>query len=124
MDEQEFTQRFHAALNAAAEAAERHYGRSVPRQFRVLLHGAGHPGDLMDLDEALSALYLGPEQSYLIFDVGFLEEDQGQSFMWVRASGHRPGSYSQTWNQPPGNGPFKVVGPVFGPSIRDRGLTF
>ena len=29
--------------------------------------------------------------------------------IFARVSGHAPGSFDQTWNEPPGTGPFKQL---------------
>jgi hypothetical protein len=110
VDRDEFRRRFHEALEAAAEDAASRLGRPVSRQFRVLLHGAGHAGDIVAPEIALDALYLGPDRSYRIIDFGVVEVGNDFTTVFVRASAHRPMSYDQTWNVPPGSGPFKQLG--------------
>ena len=109
MDQEEFARRFFAALDATAEEADMTLGRSVPRAFRILLHGAGHPGELMSSEAALAELYLGPERSYRIIDFGVVEVSPSFTTIFVRASAHHPAGYQRTWNQPPLYGPFKLV---------------
>lgn len=120
MQRAEFARLFVAALHEAARVAEAATGRALPRRFQIELHGAGHLGDPVDQEEAVRALYLGPDRFYRIVDVGVLAnapeaEAAGFARAWVRVSGHPPSSYNRTWNQPAGSGPFKVVGPVYRP---------
>jgi hypothetical protein len=112
MDRNEFARRFQAALRAAAEDADRSLERPVPRRFRIRLHGAGHSGDLIDPERALNALYLGPDLSYRIIDVGATEVGREHTTIFVRASQHDPAPYDRAWNDPPGCGPFKQLGAV------------
>jgi hypothetical protein len=109
MTKEEFRGLFKDALEAAARNAEEQLGHTVPRSFRILLHGAGHPGDLMDPAAAVDALYLGEELFYRIIDLAVVKVGKHFTTVFVRASGHRPGPFEQTWNTPPGTGPFKQL---------------
>jgi hypothetical protein len=120
VDQQEFARHFAAALEKAVRVVELATRRQLPRRFLIELHGAGHLGDAVKLEVAVRALYLGPERSYRIVDVGVVAnapeaEEAGVTHAWVRVSGHAPAPYDQTWNQPTGSGPFKVLGPVLRP---------
>lgn len=66
----------------------------------------------MTLDEAVDEIYLGEEKFYLIIDIGITELRRQETIAITRVSGHKPGSFDQTWNDPPGNGPFKVIIPA------------
>jgi hypothetical protein len=44
-----------------------------------------------------------------------------RTFIWIRPSGHEYiNDFSQTWNTPPGMGPFKSVGLMLPASIWNR----
>lgn len=117
MIKEEFRRLFDSALESAARNAEGHLGHSVPRSFRILLHGAGHPGDLVEPETALDALYISEDRFYRIIDVAVQAVDPRCTTVFVRASSHTPSRFEQTWNDPPGGGPFKQLGPML---IRDE----
>ncbi len=109
MDIAEFRQLFEAALQLAAERAEQKIGRTVPRTFLIKLYGGGYSGHILDLETATRVLYLGADTFYRIIDVAVIEITDGRTICFVRASQHRPGPLEQTWNEPPGYGPFKQI---------------
>jgi hypothetical protein len=110
MTKQEFGRLFQSALDAAALDTEAKLGRQLPHRFRIRLFGAGHSGDLLSPESALDALYLGEHRFYRVIDVGTIEVGDECLTIFVRASAHTPGSFEQTWNDPPGSGPFKQLG--------------
>lgn len=109
MTKGEFKDLLDAALEAAIASAAQRLGRKLSRYVQVLLHGAGHPGDLMSPAQALDALYLGKDKFYRVIDVAVVEVGQQHTVVFVRASAHHPASFEQTWNDPPGSGPFKQL---------------
>lgn len=108
MDRAEFASRF---LTFVADAVSRgSTGVPVaPGGYAIEIHGAGHRGVRMTVDEAADALYLGPESFYRIIDVGILDADENEVRLFVRPSDHPPGRWSETW-APSGDGPFKFLG--------------
>ena len=110
MTREEFGRLLEVALDAAARNAEAALGQAVPRSFRIRLHGAGKQGERMvDVKTASDELYLGEDRFYRIIDVAVVEVSSDASTAFVRASSHPPGSFQETWNQPPGSGPFKQI---------------
>ncbi len=109
MIKQEFQQRFEAALEEAVQYAERQLYRTLSRQFHIRLYGANHAGDLLTLNQATDALYLGETLFYRIIDLAVIEVSSQNTVLFVRASGHTPLTFEQTWNTPPGSGPFKQL---------------
>lgn len=109
MTEQEFTQRFKKALEEAMQIAENQLHRNLPHQFRIRLHGANHSGDELEVDQVAKALYLGEESFYRIIDIAVVEVHSQYTVLFVRVSAHAPSSWERTWNNPPGNGPFKQL---------------
>jgi hypothetical protein len=105
----EFAKLFQDALNTALKNAEERLHRKLPPDLKVMLHGAGHSGDLLDPVAATKALYLGEDKFYRIIDVSVIRVSAKGTTVFVRASSHRPGSFEQTWNNPPGSGPFKQL---------------
>jgi hypothetical protein len=109
MTKSEFEQRFGAALEEAATIADEQLGRNVPRRFRVKLYGAGHRGDIVCPPQAVDALYLGADVYFCIIDFAVIEVGPGSTIVFVRASDHTSARWDQTWNTPPGSGPFKQL---------------
>ena len=109
MKQDEFAALFSKALTQAAEEAERRLGRTIPHTFLVRLHGAGHGGELLDPAQVAEVLYLGEERFYRIIDIAVVEVTDHSTICFVRASEYRPGTFAETWNTPPGSGPFKQL---------------
>lgn len=110
MTKQEFKRAFETVLEEAARSAEKDLTRSVPRNFRIRLYAPGHPrGDIVDVDTAADELYLEKDRFYRIIDIAIVEVSRQDAVVFVRVSGHTPGSWEETWNTPPGSGPFKVL---------------
>jgi hypothetical protein len=55
------------------------------------------------------ALYLGDDRFYRIIDVAVVGVSADTTTVFVWASAHHPGSFNETWNDPPGSGPFKQL---------------
>ena len=109
MRKEDFKVLFEQSLEVAAENAEKKLGRSVPRRFEIELHGlAPHPR-MLGKDDAFEEIFLGPDRFYRIIDLAVARVSRDASIVFVRISGHAPGPLNQTWNQPPGSGPFKQV---------------
>jgi hypothetical protein len=102
-----FGERVRAELETAARNAEGRLGRPVPRRFVVLLHGAGHPGDRLDVDTAVAALWVGPDRFYRYIDVAVVEVGPATTTVFVRASGHPPGRWEETCGMGSDAGPFQ-----------------
>jgi len=109
MTEEEFADLFHQALERAVENAEHRLARPIPRRFAVTVFGAGYSGVIMSPEQAVRVLYLGPDRYYRIIDVAVVAVEQDRCTAFVRISGHAPGSFDETWNDPPGAGPFKQI---------------
>jgi hypothetical protein len=111
MSECEFGLLFARVLEEAAINAEVRLKRPVSRDFEIEQHGAtSHSGAaLLTPDESLMTLYLGPDSFYRIIDVGVIAVRASKTTVFVCVSGHQPSSFEHTWNQPPGNGPFKQI---------------
>jgi hypothetical protein len=81
----------------------------VPRSFEIEMHGVGPHRKIMEKNEAFEAVYLGPDPFYRIIDVSVIRVSKDVSTVFMRISGHNPGPLNETWNQPPGSGPFKQL---------------
>jgi hypothetical protein len=109
MTKEEFKALFDQALEVAAENAEGKLGHSVPRRFEIEMHGLAPQPRILKKDDALEEIYLGPDRFYRIIDLSVRRVSKDVCTVFVGISGHTPGSFNQTWNQPSGSGPFKQV---------------
>ena len=109
--QQEFKTLFVKNKENAIAYAEEWFSRRIPREYLIELHGAGVSGKIMSVDEALDKLYISPDRFWFVIDISVEEFDDKRTCMFVRASGHPPVPWSRTWQQPPGQGPFKILGP-------------
>ena len=104
----EFEQLFRQSLEVATTHAEYKLGHPIARHYEILLYGAGHSGDLLSIEAALDALYLSDCQFFAIIDVSVVMICEYRTTVFVRASGHMPVPFQQTWN-PDDKGPFKQL---------------
>ena len=109
MTKQEFKRLFEKALEIAATHAEKRLGRPIPRTFQISFYGCGHSGTLVNPEAAIDKLYIDAEKFYRIIDIAIVEVNEGSSTVFVRVSSHTPASFEETWNNPPGMGPFKQL---------------
>jgi hypothetical protein len=111
MDKESFRKLFIGNVKKAIRNAE----TIVPKRsdtFEVELHGAGFPGVIMSPDDALEHMYIDESQFYRDIDVGVKSFLKGRWIVFVRISAHSPAKFTDTWNTPVGNGPFKVIEPI------------
>jgi len=109
MTKQEFRDIFRHALEKAVQNAESKLGHAIPHDLRIELHGqAAHPRQ-MSVDEALDALYLGPDKFFRVIDVAVRNVSNTTTTVFMGISGHAPCRLEETWNDPPGAGPFKQI---------------
>ncbi len=124
MNAQQFRQVFDAALETAAKNVEEEYKVQVPRVFEIEFGGLGYQPSIIDVDEAFNRLYLGEDLYVAIVDTGVLEANHHVTRVWMNVPGYPPKSrFEDTWNQPPGTGPFKqvIVGLM---NVNDHLLTY
>jgi hypothetical protein len=99
------------ALERATSAAESQFTRTLPRNFGILRGSPRADGRRIGVEKALAELWLNEERFYLIVDVAVVEASVSTTWLWLRESGHPPGAFDKTWNQPMGAGPFKIMLP-------------
>jgi hypothetical protein len=107
IDKQQFRELFETALNEAAENAERILQADVSRDFLIELHLYGVR--LCDVDTALDNLYLGEDRAYKVIDVAVLRVEPDNTTVFVRASGHDPVPWEETYQADKLQGPFKQM---------------
>jgi hypothetical protein len=111
MNKARFERLFHQNLHAALDIAEEKTGKTLPKDLTIELHGAGHSGEEMKTSEALEALYIGKDCFYRVIDISVVAASRTHTRIFVRVSSHSPGKFDETWNIPPGSGPFKLLEP-------------
>lgn len=109
MNFEEFRNLFIEALNIAANNAERELTRKIPRQYEILLYGAGCKGDILSVDATAKQIFIDEDNFYRIIDVAIQAIKPNISRVFVRVSDHKPVPLDQTWNTPKGSGPFKQI---------------
>jgi hypothetical protein len=109
MTKNEFRLLFEDALETAARNAEAKLGRTVPRRFEVELHGGAPKPRLLTVDQALNEIYLGGDRFHRVIDVGVRRISPDRTTVFLGISGHPASSLAETWNDPPGAGPFKQI---------------
>jgi hypothetical protein len=109
MNKENFRILFERALMQAAIYAEQQLDRQISSRFIIELHGAKYRGVPLDVTSATDKLYLDEDHFYRIIDVAVIEVGEDYTKIFVRASSHHPATFDQTWNNPPGMGPFKQL---------------
>src|SRR5262245_25234681 len=113
MDKDEFRQLFVCTVHRAFEAVQKQIEILPSADFEIELHGGGVSGEIVSQDRAVDIMYLGAKKFYRVIDVGVKSVDSNNRVrVFVGISSHQPSSFDDTWNDPPGNGPFKVIVPV------------
>ena len=112
MTRDEFRRRLEAASAEAAKLASDQVGRRIVAPVSFFVHVAGSATEAVSLDEAIDALYVGPELTHAVIDVGVVVRLDGYGTGWVVASGHEPRSDADVWDAKT-LGPFKPVGAVW-----------
>ena len=110
MQRPDFERAFANQIRLALEEAENRLSVALPRSVAVELHGAGHEGTVLSVEDAARALFLGPNRFFRIIDLGVLAIEPEFTCVFVRASAHTPGPWHETWD-PKRAGPFKQLGP-------------
>lgn len=110
MTKDEFAQLFRRYLDLAAQNAEERYKITVPRNFLIEFHGKGHSHRIpIDVDTAINDLFIDENTFFRVIDIMVIEVRKSATRVFVRPSGHHPEGFERTWNNPPGNGPFKQL---------------
>jgi hypothetical protein len=97
------------SLEIAADNAESALGKQIAREYKIQLYGPGHSGDILDVDEAATLLYINESSFYRIIDIAVKQISPRFSTVFVRVSGHKPVPFEKTWDTPKGHGPFKQI---------------
>jgi hypothetical protein len=107
----EFRKLFERVIENAAKNAELIFKIHKPRTFHIEIIGAGRSRRILPPDVAVNDLYINENDFWKVINVGVTEINTTYQFSIISltVSGHEPGPLEDTWNTPPGNGPFKQV---------------
>ena len=109
MTRDEFSQLFEDALANAIRSAAQRLKRPLPTEVQIVLHGVGHSSRLLSRSDAVNALFIAEDKFYQVIDIGVVAVSRQFTRAIVIVSGHEPGPFESTWNEPPGSGPFKQI---------------
>lgn len=109
MNKEDFKSLFERELETAAKNAESSLGRSVPRKFEIELHGLPPHSPVLEERAALDLIYFDANRFYRVINVSVCKVSKDTTTIHMVVSGHPPSTFAETWNQPPGSGPFKQV---------------
>lgn len=107
IDKPQFKRLFEAALNEAAKNAERVLHADVSRNFLIELHLYGVR--ICDVDTAVDSLYVDENTARKVIDVAVLRVEPDKTTVFVRASGHDPVPWEETYQASELKGPFKQM---------------
>lgn len=108
----QFRELFDAALQEAVDRAEAYHRITLPKDYIVELHGAGSRGEKMSISAAVDRLYISATLFWLAIDVAAIRIEGNQTVIFVRASGHDPGTWHETFYYDEGRGPFQTMVPM------------
>jgi len=108
MNKDEFAIRFRAELDSAADAVEHELGGRVARAYDIA-YGDPRQRPLIDVEGAIEMLARDAPRFPRIIDISVVGLRDGATLVFVRPSGHTPSTWEETWNVPPGRGPFKTL---------------
>jgi hypothetical protein len=109
MTKNEFSALYEKALELAARNVETKYSHAIPREFEIEFHGFSPTKRILTKESSLQEIYINADLFYRIIDVSIFKVSRFVCTVFVRVSGHAPGSFEQTWNDPHGYGPFKQI---------------
>lgn len=76
---EDFKELFLRSLETADDNAETVLGREIPRNYRILLYGAGHGGDILEVDEVANLLFIDESNFHRIIDVAVQQVSPDES---------------------------------------------
>lgn len=107
-------------IRITMDTAQKDIADSLPEKLSLELAAFGQVGKITALDEVLSFLYVQGTFPRVI-DVAVKGITKDATLIWIRPSAHPyVNDIRETWNQPPGTGPFKSIGLMLPKSIWDR----
>jgi hypothetical protein len=109
MTKKEFSALYEKALELAARNIELKYGQYIPRLFEIEFHGFSPTKRILTKESSLEEIYINENSFYRIIDVSVIKVHQLVITVFIKISGHAPGSFDRTWNDPQGYGPFKQI---------------
>lgn len=111
-------------IRITTDTAQKDVAEPLPEKLSLELAAFGQAGKITTLDEVLSFLYVQGTFPRIV-DVAVKGVTKDATLIWIRPSAHPYVSdIRETWNQPPGMGPFKSIGLMLPKSLWDRPRPF
>lgn len=109
MNQTEFKELFRNKVYEAIAAAPELEKNAAGKEWRFEVHGGGQQGQVFDFDAALDVIFIDDSRFYPTIDIGLRHVSNDTALFFLGVSGREPVPFGETWNHPPGGGPFKVV---------------
>ena len=121
---EEFELMFVRCVEKTVEMAQEEVGEPLPAAFCFELAIRDCAGRELSSEEVLSVLYQSGEFPRLV-DVAVRGVTEDSTIIWIRPSAHPLAkTIVETWNDPPGSGPFKPIGLMMPTHFWDRPRPF
>jgi hypothetical protein len=107
-------------INSTIDDVQEEIPDPLPRTLYLELAAFDRSGKDTSFEEVMSLLYIDGTFPQVV-DIGVKGITKGSTIIWIRPSSHTyVSNISDTWNQPPGMGPFKSIGLILPKMIWDR----
>jgi hypothetical protein len=107
-------------IDMTLKSVQREVTEPLPQQLCFELAAFGQAGREISLEEVLSFIYVNGTFPRII-DVAIRGTTEKCTLIWIRPSSHAyVNNIADTWNQPPGMGPFKSIGLLLPKRLWDR----
>lgn len=111
-------------IRITMDTAQKDIADPLPEKWSLELAAFGQAGKIASLDEVLAFLYVQGTFPRIV-DIAVRGFTKDATLIWIRPSAHPYVSdIKETWNQPPGMGPFKSIGLILPKSLWDRPRPF
>ena len=104
----ELARRLKAELDSASDEVAHRLGGPVARKY-LIAYGEPRRRPLIEFPAAVDLLYTTAPRFPRIVDVSIIGLSDEAAIAFIRPSDHTPSSWDETWNTPPGGGPFKIL---------------
>jgi hypothetical protein len=107
MNRSEFKSLFKQSINEAIDKTRSRVDEVISSNLMIELHGLGHTGDIISIDQAFDSIYLSDDLYWRVINISVKEIKPDHTIIFVRVGGPKPASFEETWNDPKGYGPFR-----------------
>ena len=124
VNEETIRQLLEQCIATTVKEVQQQVSEPLPTLLYMGLGAFGQHGKELSLDEIIPFLYRDGTFPRVV-DIAVHGIKDERTFIWIRPSGHEyVNDFSQTWNRPPGMGPFNNIGLMMPYSIWKRSKPF